>query len=109
MGVFRVTIPATELRVIRYVFSFSQIKLALYRGNNREILFVGVASVAYYEQSLPMSANHVQTLKIDVTKTVYILRGCPTLIVAPACERGFKTGDKPKIKALFNLGNFRKT
>ena len=59
MGVFRVTFPATELRVIRYVFSFSQIKLALYRGNNREIPFVGVASVVHYEQSLPMSANHV--------------------------------------------------
>ena len=71
MGVFRVTFPATELRVIRYVFSFWQIKLALYRGNNREIPFVRVASVVHYEQSVPMSANHLQTLKTSLKLFIF--------------------------------------
>ena len=59
MRVFRVTFPATEIQVIGYVFGFSQIKLAMSRGNNREIPFVGVTStsVVNYEQSLLTSAN----------------------------------------------------
>ena len=34
--------------------------LAISRGNNREILFVGVTSVVNYDETLPMSANRVQ-------------------------------------------------
>ena len=79
-------------------------------GNNREIPFVGVASVVNYDETVPMSANRVQFLKTS-TKIVNILE-CPffyCLIVAPACDRGFKTRNKPKVKALFNPANVCKT
>ena len=34
--------------------------LAISRGNNREIPFVGVASVVNYDETVPMSAIRVQ-------------------------------------------------
>ena len=46
MGAFRVTFLATELRVIGHAHALSQITLAMSRGNNRVIPFVGVARVA---------------------------------------------------------------
>ena len=60
MGVFRVTFLSTELRVIGYVFCFFVNEIGNFRGNNREIPFVGVASVVNYDETLPMSANRVQ-------------------------------------------------
>ena len=83
-------------------------KLATSRGNNREIPFVGVASVVNYDETLPMSANRVQFWRRQL-KFFIFSEVSNYLSVAPACDRGFKTRDKPKIKALFNPANVRKT
>ena len=63
MGVFRVTFLATELRVIGHPFCFFANKLAMSRGNNRVIPFVGVASVVYYDERVTRASKHTKSQK----------------------------------------------
>ena len=63
MGVFRVTFLATELRVIGHALCLSQMKLAMYRDNNKVIPFVGVARVVNHDERATWTSKHTTSQK----------------------------------------------
>ena len=63
MWAFRVTFLATELPVIGHALCSFANKLAMSRGNNRVIPFVGVARVVNYDERATGASKHTSQKK----------------------------------------------